>query len=41
MGIPLPIAESCYHKETLKRVSDDCIYPIGIDHSWFMSSNEL
>jgi V-type H+-transporting ATPase subunit a len=41
MAIPLQIFESCYDSETGKSISNDCVYPIGVDPIWAQSKNEL
>ena len=41
MSIPLNIFESCYTSTTGKKISDECIYPVGIDPAWFLSKKEL
>jgi V-type H+-transporting ATPase subunit a len=41
MSIPLYIFESCYDPKTKKAISNECLYPIGVDPIWFSSKNEL
>jgi V-type H+-transporting ATPase subunit a len=41
MSIPLYLFESCYNSETGKLISNDCIYPIGVDPIWYNSKKEL
>ena len=44
-SIPLKLfGSSCYeskHGDAEAILTEDCIYPIGIDPKWYMSKNEL
>jgi V-type H+-transporting ATPase subunit a len=35
MSIPLYIFESCYNPKTKATISNECLYPIGVDPIWF------
>lgn len=41
MAIPLTLFETCFDSRTGKKISNDCIYPIGVDPIWYISKNEL
>jgi len=43
LSIPIPLFKSCYRLSGDKYVKDDidCVYPIGFDYTWDLSSNSI
>jgi V-type H+-transporting ATPase subunit a len=43
LSMPLGVFGTCYENqgEIAVRTDDNCVYPIGIDPKWYVSSNEL
>lgn len=44
MSLPVEVFESCYKvedKEEYPELMDDCVYPFGVDHVWYLGKNEL
>lgn len=42
MSLPLELNRSCYVNKGVVAVQRrDCVYPFGVDHKWYVASNEL
>ena len=41
MSLPLELYDSCYSFQTGKKLSNDCVYPVGIDPIWYVSVQEI
>jgi V-type H+-transporting ATPase subunit a len=40
-SVPLEIFQSCYNLTSGERLSDSCVYPVGIDPVWYISTQEI
>lgn len=40
-AISVPLHPSCYDSTSGDRIDNACVYPIGVDPIWGMSSNKL
>lgn len=40
-SLPLPIFKTCYDLTNPSKPVQKCVYPIGLDYSWHLSSNKV